>query len=392
MRLTEREQFYLLDHLYGAASDPAEWNSFLEILVPRMAASSIALHFYNPKSPSGRVETAIGVDARAQAAYASYYASLNPWVRRGVPAGAYRPGAVLAGEWLVSEGEFERTEFCNDFALREGFFYSGGLVLAREEQHISILSVQRARRSGPFSKEDIQLFSWLNPHLQQVLQLHGRLVEARSRSKALVEVLEHVQTGILLLDESGKVVALNGKARAILASGDGLTLTRSGLRAASAAEDQALQKLIRNAGSTTLAAGMSAGGAVTLSRPSRRRPLEVLVAPLPRQDAVETPGRPVSVVFMSDPEHVPELQTETLSRLHGLTRAESRLALELLGGSNPRDAADRLEISAGTARNQLKSIFLKTETRGQSELIRLLVTCLAAQQLQKAQDERVACP
>jgi DNA-binding CsgD family transcriptional regulator len=63
---------------------------------------------------------------------------------------------------------------------------------------------------------------------------------------------------------------------------------------------------------------------------------------------------------------------EVLQQLFGFTRMESRLAQVLLSGDSLKAAAARLTISEGHARQRLKSMFSKTETSRQSELILLL--------------------
>ncbi|WP_262690354.1 hypothetical protein [Kordiimonas aestuarii] len=57
----------------------------------------------------------------------------------------------------------------------------------------------------------------------------------------------------------------------------------------------------------------------------------------------------------------------------GLTHSEARLALQLGTGATMADAAEDLNISIHTARNQLKAIYGKTGLKRQSELIKLLI-------------------
>jgi DNA-binding CsgD family transcriptional regulator len=59
--------------------------------------------------------------------------------------------------------------------------------------------------------------------------------------------------------------------------------------------------------------------------------------------------------------------------LFGLTPAECRLADLLAEGLELRNCAECMHITVGTARFMLKSIFHKTETHRQSQLIRLLM-------------------
>ena len=124
---------------------------------------------------------------------------------------------------------------------------------------------------------------------------------------------------------------------------------------------------------TTLGKGREAGGTLLVTRPSMRRPLVARVAPAPRGDAVPAlSGHPAVLVFLSDPEAAEEPDDAVLRRLYGLTRAESRLAGALMRGKSLGEAANELGITYHTARTQVKSVFGKTGTRRQGELIRIL--------------------
>ena len=67
-----------------------------------------------------------------------------------------------------------------------------------------------------------------------------------------------------------------------------------------------------------------------------------------------------------------------LLRCHfSLTPAEARLALHLVAGETLRPAAVKLSINYETARTCLKSIFNKTGTCRQAELVIVILTALA---------------
>jgi DNA-binding CsgD family transcriptional regulator len=61
-----------------------------------------------------------------------------------------------------------------------------------------------------------------------------------------------------------------------------------------------------------------------------------------------------------------------VARAFGLSPAETRLASLIAGGSALERAAEELGVSRETARNQLKSVFAKTDTHRQAELVALL--------------------
>ncbi len=62
-----------------------------------------------------------------------------------------------------------------------------------------------------------------------------------------------------------------------------------------------------------------------------------------------------------------------LARTFSLTASEAKLACIIARGAGPDTAAAELNISRETARNQLKSIFAKTATHRQGELVALLL-------------------
>lgn len=62
----------------------------------------------------------------------------------------------------------------------------------------------------------------------------------------------------------------------------------------------------------------------------------------------------------------------TISKVLGITPAEARLCAELARGSSVAECAQRLGIRMPTARSQLRSVFAKTDTRRQAELMAIL--------------------
>ena len=62
-----------------------------------------------------------------------------------------------------------------------------------------------------------------------------------------------------------------------------------------------------------------------------------------------------------------------LQELFDFTPAEARPARELLRGNSIEESSGQIGISPNTARNQLKSMFSKTNSTRQGELIRILI-------------------
>ena len=66
--------------------------------------------------------------------------------------------------------------------------------------------------------------------------------------------------------------------------------------------------------------------------------------------------------------------------MHGITRAEARLASMLADGMSMEEAAEALLVSIQTVRSQLKSVFAKTGVTRQAELVALLLSDMLTDQ------------
>ena len=68
-----------------------------------------------------------------------------------------------------------------------------------------------------------------------------------------------------------------------------------------------------------------------------------------------------------------DLRGKFLSSLFGLTPAESRVALLLTDGHSTREIAEMIGVKSSTLKSQLSSIYRKTNTSRQSDLMRLMM-------------------
>jgi DNA-binding CsgD family transcriptional regulator len=78
------------------------------------------------------------------------------------------------------------------------------------------------------------------------------------------------------------------------------------------------------------------------------------------------------IVLLLSRETCPHPNPLRLQQLFGLTEAETQLATSLVSGMTPLEIASRSKLSRSTIRSQLAALFLKTDTKRQSELVALL--------------------
>lgn len=194
-----------------------------------------------------------------------------------------------------------------------------------------------------------------------------------SPASLLADAVERWPVGVIVVDAGGGVLWLNRAARAIVSARDGLAVGAGELAALRGADDARLQTLLKRAAAQGFGSGLLA-----VARADGRAAYQLSIAGLPWTAAEPSAGRAAAIVLVTDPERQAGDLTAAVSRLYGLTPAEARLAMALARGMSPRAHAAACGVSPNTVNSQLKAIFHKTGVRRQTELMRLLLTGIAA--------------
>jgi DNA-binding CsgD family transcriptional regulator len=106
----------------------------------------------------------------------------------------------------------------------------------------------------------------------------------------------------------------------------------------------------------------------------RRDKMPVIVRIWPFDWAAHSPAQKVrALLTLNALGPKPGPPAAILAKTFRLTPSEAKLACVIARGASPGIAAQELKISRETARNQLKSVFAKTDTHRQSELVALIL-------------------
>jgi len=346
----------LVGRVYDAAEDPALWPLFLARLTEALDTGSATLDFYDSEKDRGTIGAAIGIDDATIAAYAEHYGKSNVLAQQMEADGLFTPGTVVDNRGLFDDGEYARSELAADFlGKRIGVFHALGGVIFKDRRVSSHLSLFR-RRSKPFEEHERKLFRALMPHLQRSLSLHRRLSQAELHASLAAETIDRFDTAAIIFDSFGEVVLMNTAATRIVGQADGLSIDKGNLQTSNSEQTRRLHKILAS----------ETGGCISVGRPSGKRPF--IISVYPRHAAQHR----AAIMLITDPEDRALPDAETVMRIHGLTRAESRVAVLLLAGKTIKEAAAELNISATTVRQHVKAMFFKTQTKRQSEFVLLL--------------------
>lgn len=190
---------------------------------------------------------------------------------------------------------------------------------------------------------------------------------SEERAKLGLVALNRLAVGVIVVDETSRVLFANNAGTRLLAAQDGLVVAPGDVcRSALPAETALLHGIVRRVCLGEASEDEACG--IALARPSLKRPLNVLVT------ATQELGERRALLFVTDPDAQALPDTETIARLFKVSSAESKLVRDLVSGLTLEQAAEKSGITIGTARTYLKQIFSKTDTNRQSELVKLVLT------------------
>lgn len=204
--------------------------------------------------------------------------------------------------------------------------------------------------------------------LWQQERLHRREVAA------LRSALNRVDIAVMLITKSGTLSFANEAARGLLDAGQGIHERDGRLQAANRVDNVTLGVLITHVIEDS--EHLNSLDTVPLLTVHREGFSPLILAVLPAPHPVTEAGEIAVLVFAVDPDmDITELAIP-VCRAFGLTRTESELACRLASGQSMQEAATVMRVKLETARTYLRSIFLKTGTNRQADLVRLILVSL----------------
>ena len=197
----------------------------------------------------------------------------------------------------------------------------------------------------------------LLPHIRQTARVQQTLTRADAVDATLEEMLDRNGLGIVQLDERGRIVAANDRARDMLRTGDGLLDDDGYLFARAPRDNDRLQALLSRALPTFGALGT--GGSTVVRRPGAPASLVLHVSPVVRREADFPHGQVAALVLVVDPARRAAVDPAMVAAVLDLTGMESRVAVLLARGMSVSQIATTTGRKESTIRTHVKHIFAR---------------------------------
>lgn len=353
--------------IYESVLAPERWEDFLSILCNLSGAYSAALHCHDTELDRNIGIAAHGLDPGYLTAYRTEFSPLNPWTPHIIHAPV---GIVQSGDAFVDPADLLQGRFYNEWLRpQEDLRGSAGVTVWRSSSRFIRLSCSLRHKDQHKLEGLLSTLELVAPHLQSAVRL--------TRSKRPIDdrfdgLLSAVGGAFWLLDEHARVCFASDAAEQLRRTGTTVLIDCSGaLRISDSVAHEAV----------TTALAEIANGDLHSLRPisvwDGIRLTEAFVSPFGEGsqskflvDSWLKNIQPIAALYM------PSLTSrrEPVESFDGfrLTTTEKALCYSLCTGQSLRQYAETRGVSVQTARKQLKSIFAKTGTGRQSQLVAIM--------------------
>lgn len=355
MKNDNKNQQSIIFSLYDAVGKEEAWSGVVQSLSEFLDASKGILVFVGMGKFEQSFYANYNYDGHAVKSYEDYWWQHNLWLQTIGQRNLLQKGRIILGTDLISTADLKKTPFYTENLIHLNIEHLMGVVLSDGSEITETpiaLNFFRAPGAVPFKAKDVEALQELYPHIHRAFSMHWQWRNMNEQLSTFHNSLDSMDFGVIYIDAVRRVSHANQAAQRI-------------------AKDILLPRLPAHGAIAELidAAASGQGGAALLEG-HRIMVLALPVSTPVRTISGETRASVMLILVGADESH--EAAETFLCNAFAISKAESRLIPLLLLGKTPVEMAETLNLKLTTIRSQLSSIFAKTGTTRQQELIRLL--------------------
>jgi DNA-binding CsgD family transcriptional regulator len=346
-----------LDHVHESAFLPELWPNVLERLPP-LANCTFSAIFATEGDAPGKWITAADKSETFKRFMDGNWAVRFPLAKR---AHLFEEPRFTTELDLSTPEQIEQLEIYQKFFRPEGIYWSAKTMINGPFQSRIAFSFRRPYESGPITREEADRMTSWRPQLARALMISTRLQFERARS--MLDTLQALGLPAAAVSAKGRMTFANSSFEDLIPLSFQDRAHR--LQIVDRDADSLWRKFIEK--------GPDQGLTIPLKAALDRGPLLIHIVPIVgnSRDLFGLASWALVIVPIAAPK---DAQASLLEGLFDLTPGEARVASALAAGVEIETAASNFGVSAATVRSQLKSIFAKTGTRRQSDLVAILAT------------------
>lgn len=363
----------LIGLIYDSVDSPEGFFPFLQRFVEVFQGHSASFSIYDIKASAVAGFWVVNIPRSALESYVEEVGHRDALIETAM-------AAAESGELRFVASNLDFTDAIPDIEekMRAGYTWlesyganeACGAIAFKDDNYLNFFGIQRAKNQPEFTRQELAIFNQFLPHLNRAVGLYTKMSALREGYSPEALALQQIQRGILVFDATFKAVFKNAMAEEIIAQQGGMALSQEGVLLFS-------ERAFSNRFAVGLADAVRASLQCTdtadtiLSYRQGEHSLTMVISPLAASGEEES-GRGGAMISLYDWSRRPTISTETIRQFFELSEAEARVSALLVEGRSPAEIAEHLSRTQHTIRSHLKSIFQKTNTNRQGELVALL--------------------
>lgn len=363
--LSETNALDLIQSFHAAALDVTSWRQVLDEIVSAFGCVSASLELVDLNAGTVQTNETLALPDNLLAHYTERIFSINPRIAMAQRA----PLGVVCSDADLPPPDRDTNEFLDWLGKTPARWVLGGRVLETPTS-MGFIALHFSVTQGPVTNRQRAFGQLLMPHLVQSLAMSQRLADISSLADGFDQAVRGRGSAIATLDAKGQLQHtcpvfddLLRQRKLILSAGRQLV-----------APDRNDQVRLRAALAIAIAASEAAQPIlpVILHNEWARAEYIVRFMRVPRRDGIQLSGSSAVIITVDSLDGTSRIESGQLATLFGLTNREAEVATAVAGGYTVAQAAQVLAISPHTVRQHLATVFHKTGTSRQAELVALL--------------------
>jgi len=363
----------LIANLYESIFDPSVLDAFIQELAVRTESRGVHLMVVDTRTETILLHVAGGVVGSSPEELAEiirdYDTHYYPLDYRRTHAASLPIGQWYQCHEVFAPQRIKRERFFREFLQKWDYRYFTGMRMGEGGGLATYLGLNRRAEQGPHDESDMRFLRQLTVHLTRASKLFYKTRSFRDHFAPSLGSLQYLPSSLFILDQWHRVLFANAAAETLFLNDQGLAVVDGVLEVTSAPMRKKFSDEIEKV------IGIGVPSALLLKPPSgdRGTGLPCYLLRLPeRKDTYQLRGDPAVMVLVPRATPNPPEAVALLRTLYALSRREADLAIAIANGATPQDYARDAGLEISTVRSQLKSVFIKTGTHRQTELVRLL--------------------
>ncbi|MFN9336186.1 MAG: helix-turn-helix transcriptional regulator [Alphaproteobacteria bacterium] len=359
----------LIGRIYDCAISPNKWPATLANICEYIESAAGTLAVIDLVTGQEKTLVNYGISEEDHRAYQEKYHCvdlfLHPLMLREI-------GDPATSADLVSDEELLSSRIYREWAAPQGFRDTLMTMLTRHQGRLAFLGVTRKLEQRRYDAADRHAMRLITPHVQRAVLISDLIEHQTVERNYFARIIDTIATPTVIIESNLRILHTNQTGQAMLSRGIQVSSAKGAIRL----PNQVAAAVLRASREA------SQGRADTVAVPDTLRivgdgaqsDIIFVVMPLGVPDRKLGSGALQIALFMQEANSFTPLAGEVWGKAFGLTGGELRVLQGLVEGAAPAEIAAMYGIANSTVRTHLVSLFRKTGTRRQVELVRLALS------------------